>query len=1159
MQARVTAVLVAQNGAERLSRTLDALRAQTRQPESLVVVDVSSTDGTAKLLSEAQPTGFLSASSRLSFGVAVNHALGVVSPPASDDEWLWLLAHDTAPEPDALAALLAAVEVNPSVAVAGPKQMEWNDSGFIAGFGESVTRFGASVPLVERELDQAQHDRLSDVLGVGAAGMLVRHSVWNALGGFDPALPTADNGLDFSIRARLAGHRVIAVPAAKVVTAGDGLSGPGTSIKGSQRRRRQSVRRAAQLHRRLVYAPAFTVFFHWLSLVPLAVLRTLFQVLRKQPGAVAGEFAAAFRTAFSGRVGAARRSIKTTRKVGWGAVAPLRIPGAEVRRRNALVRELALSQARGSREELNFFSTGGAAIVLAALVVGFALFFPLFGGKALAGGSFLPLSADVGGLWANIGYGWRDLGLGFVGASDPFSYILAVFGSITFWSPSVSLVVLYLVSLPLAALAGWFAAAKLTNRSGLRIFGAVLWAIAPPLLSALDAGQVGAIVAHLLLPWLVLAALSAARSWSASAIASLLFAAVTAAAPSLWPALLVLWLASVIFARRAVMRYVGLPIPALLLVAPLAYEQFMRGNLWGIFADPGLPNAHGTVSVTDLLLGLPEQGLGGWSGIGGTLGIDSQTLQFIALLLLVPLALIAVAALFLPRSWRASAAIGFAILGFATAVGATLIQVSASGSFEVTIWPGAGLSLYWLGLVGAATMGLATFTRLAALPAVIAALAVAVLAVPVAASTLTATSDVRSSTGASLPAFVTAEAASNPRVGTLVLGAEANGGLTASVVHGVGATLETQSTLAATTGEPTAAEQNLSTLVGNLASRSGTDASVALANLGVEFIVLSPTTSSATPDAQAVVARATSAFDSNASLTAIGQTFAGELWQITGTPGFSALPAPTPTNTGTPIGFVILLVQAIVFGLLLLLALPAGRLEAHGLRAASTVDVLDQPGEPVEPLEPDDSVRDDQSGDAGGAAVDETGGLDAPPTIGTVATADDASGLPVSAGVAAVGEAVTPAAASVATAATAGAKRRKIFARKPKRVPVPVPVDAVVEPANPAEPVDSGELAEPAVDVAPDATQVDVRAVPDTVPNSDADTDTNTDADADAVNTDADAVNTDAAPASSAAVPDETAPADDAAVPNESDEHAADGMNPTPGEEVHRGTNTEER
>src|SRR5690606_28032097 len=111
------------------------------------------------------------------------------------DEWLWLLGHDNAPDPGALSALLGAVEVAPSVAVAGPKLMRWDDGAVIAAFGETVTALGRSVQLVSGELDQAQHDLQSDLLGVAAGGMLVRRSVWDALGGFDPALPNVDAAL----------------------------------------------------------------------------------------------------------------------------------------------------------------------------------------------------------------------------------------------------------------------------------------------------------------------------------------------------------------------------------------------------------------------------------------------------------------------------------------------------------------------------------------------------------------------------------------------------------------------------------------------------------------------------------------------------------------------------------------------------------------------------------------------------------------------------------------------------------------------------------------------------------------------------------------------------------------------------------------------------
>lgn len=931
MQARVTAIIVAHNGGAHLSRTLEALQSQTRQPDSVILLDCGSTDDTVKLLSAVKADHFLQESRRLSFGTAITRALGVIAPPGSEKEWLWLLSHDTAPEPNALAELLAAVEVNPSVAVAGPKHMEWDAPDFISSFGESVTQFGARFPLVERELDQAQHDRTSDVLGVAAAGMLVRHTVWNELSGFDPGLPTADNALDFSLRVRLAGHRVIAVPSAKVVVAGDGISDLGTPRRASQRRKQQSIRRAAQLHRRLVYTPGWALVFQWLFLVPLACVRGLIQLIRKQPGAVFGELTAAFRAAFSGRIARARSTLRKTKKVRWSAIAPLRVSGAEVKRRNALQRELFLSRTRGKRRELHFVSSGGAATVVCAALIGLVAFFPLWGAKALVGGSLLPLSLHPAELWAQVGYGWRDLGLGFVGASDPFAYLLAIFGSLSAWAPSASLVALYFLAFPLAACGAWFATARLTERSWLRVFGALLWLFAPPFLSALSAGQVGAIIAHILLPWLVVAVLAALKSWSAAAMAAVLFAVIVAAAPSLWPAFLLLWLVAAALSRRALFRLIALPLPAAVLFVPLCVQQWLRATPLAVFADPGVPNAQSVPQLSDLLLGLPTTGLAGWpTWLTGTEIADS-TIQMILAICVASIAVCALSALFMPHFGKALIVTVVILLGLATALGATLLQVSSTGSRLVTVWAGSGLSLYWLGLLAGSVLFLSAIPRFTMLPAVVMTTVIAVLGAPLLGSVLAGTATIKSSDGVLVPALVNAEAAKTPRVGTLVVSPLGDGGITFSVLHGSGATLDQQSTLAATQFSSNPARDEFATLVANLASKSGDDPVDQLTERGVEFIVLSPISSeNKTAEADAVRARFVTACDSNPALTPVGETAVGTLWQLSKSPGISSLPQASPTNTGTPLGFVILIIQGIIFGFLLLLALPAGRLEKHG-------------------------------------------------------------------------------------------------------------------------------------------------------------------------------------------------------------------------------------
>ncbi|AMB57858.1 glycosyltransferase family 2 protein [Microterricola viridarii] len=575
MSPRVTAILIARNGAQHLDRTLAALAAQTRRPDSVIMVDCGSTDTTAQLLAAYGPTQLVSAGADLSFGDAVKAAVRLSGETSSESngatnggELLWLLAQDTAPEPGALAALVNALEVAPSVAVVGPKLMDWERADYIREFGETMTRYGATVTVVGEELDQAQHDGLSDVLGVAPAGMLVRQAIWRSLGGFDPALPVVDNALDFCVRTRLAGHRVALVPAARVAVAGDGIAGADRSPEGSAQRRRVRLRRQAQLHRRLVYAPAAALLPHWLSLVPLAFLRAFLRLMRKEPGSIGAEFGAAFAAAFSGlRVPAARRVLRRNRTLGWGAIASLRMPGAEVRRRRALLREQRRTLARGSRSELAFLSSGGAWTLIGATVAGIALLAPMLGASALVGGGLLPVHGPAA-LWQNIGYGWRDIGTGFVGAADPFAAVLAVLGSLTFWSPSAFLLCLYFAALPLAALGAWLAAARLTGRGSLRALAAVLWMFAPTFLSAIADGRPAPMIAHILLPWLFFAAAAAGRSWSASAASALLFAAIVACVPSLTPALLVLWVLAVAFSGRGIMRFIGIPIPAAVLAAP---------------------------------------------------------------------------------------------------------------------------------------------------------------------------------------------------------------------------------------------------------------------------------------------------------------------------------------------------------------------------------------------------------------------------------------------------------------------------------------------------------------------------------------------------------------------------------------------------------------
>jgi len=934
MQQRVTAILVARSGAEYLQRTLAAIESQRRRPDFLIAVDAGSTDRSAELLAASGAAQLVTAPAKASFGQAVSHALDGAAPASSDNEWLWLLTHDNAPEPDALARLLGAVEIAPSVSVAGPKLMRWNQPEVIAEFGESMTATGTSVRLVEDELDQAQHDVRGDVLGVAASGMLVRRSVWASLGGFDPELPSTDAALDFSIRARLSGHRVVVVPTARIASAGGPQHFGRRTVSDARRTR---VARHAQLHRRLVYSPPIALPLHWLSLVPLAMIRSIVHLIAKRPGAVGSEFTTAFALAFAFvPVARARGNLRRTRRLGWKAIAPLRLSLHQAREQRAHRHDMH-AVVGGPVDErdlpVGFITGGGLWATLAAGLIGLIAFGGVIGAASVTGGGLLPLGS-VGSLWSQVGYGWREIGAGFTGAADPFAYVIALLGSVTFWQPSTALVALYLLALPLAAVGAWFCARRFSVRPWPPALAAVLWAVAPPFLASLGTGHLGATIVHLLLPWLVLLAVSGAASWASAAGAAIVFAAVTASAPVLAPALLVMWAGLVVSRRPLAYRLLGVPLPAAALFAPLIVDQLLRGNPLALLADPGVPFDGGVDSGIQLALGSAAGGSNGWTQLLERVLLPSAAGPVVVAALLLPLGFLALLALFVRSSRRAIPALAIALLGYATAVVSARIDVASVGANTIGIWPASGLSLFWLGLLGAAMVSLDALGSAARGFGVLLGAATVLVSVPLIAAGLIGASVVQPGEGRLLPAFVDAEATTRPEVGTLVVTPQGAGEISAVLQRGGGTLLEQQSTLHSTETDLSAEEVRLANLAGNLASRSGLDATADLEELGIAFVVLVEG-DDGDEDEQAVFTRTQESLDGNALLVPVGETTTGLLWRYD---GGDAAPRTGAGNTESALGIIVLVLQGLIVGMTLLLAIPNSRAQRRHISRGTESD-----------------------------------------------------------------------------------------------------------------------------------------------------------------------------------------------------------------------------
>jgi GT2 family glycosyltransferase len=91
------------NADDIIDRTLDAVRTQTRPPDAILLVDNASADGT---LNRVFPEEVTIVRNHENLGVSGAIPIGFKHALDRDFDWMWILDHDSVPEPNALETLL---------------------------------------------------------------------------------------------------------------------------------------------------------------------------------------------------------------------------------------------------------------------------------------------------------------------------------------------------------------------------------------------------------------------------------------------------------------------------------------------------------------------------------------------------------------------------------------------------------------------------------------------------------------------------------------------------------------------------------------------------------------------------------------------------------------------------------------------------------------------------------------------------------------------------------------------------------------------------------------------------------------------------------------------------------------------------------------------
>ena len=212
---RIGVVVLNWNGRAHLGPCLRSLRAQDHPEFVVVVVDNGSVDGSADYVANEFPFVELVALDENRRFAAGNNA-GVAHALRRGVDVVLVLNNDTVAPPDFLSSLVRAFD-DPGVGIAGPRVVYADRPGTIWYGGGYFRRFlGFAHHRALRRPVDAGKDPAGPTDWVTGCALAVRAGVWESLGGLDEAFYIYSEDVDFCLRARAAGWRVVYEPRARL-------------------------------------------------------------------------------------------------------------------------------------------------------------------------------------------------------------------------------------------------------------------------------------------------------------------------------------------------------------------------------------------------------------------------------------------------------------------------------------------------------------------------------------------------------------------------------------------------------------------------------------------------------------------------------------------------------------------------------------------------------------------------------------------------------------------------------------------------------------------------------------------------------------------------------------------------------------------------------
>ncbi|NEG69314.1 glycosyltransferase family 2 protein [Bifidobacterium choloepi] len=750
VEEKVTAVVTVEQDMRYLPATLRAILSQTVLPGTVVIADCSGqTLQSVRTVVDVACAGAAPASLSVqivkvaqarSFGDAVAKAVRNAQVDTSS-RTLWLLHDDSRPADDhCLESLLDAWNNTPTAAVLGAKQLDW-EGEHLHNVGAYAYRHGLRTLVVDGEPDQQQYDGRQDVYAVSLAGALIPDHTLASVHGVNPWFTTYRESADFCRRLCLNGKRVVVVPSARIAHRRARYEGVRTADG-------KPLDDADAIDTSMPVLAASQKYFYtdfaagwwplaWILRLVVCLCDAVRQLFRKMPYRgwcmlcmpwialfnIPGALTARHRMGQQTRVG--RRDIGQLvadhhQIAAWKAATR----EYEDQRTQVLLSPLARAHLRRQRIRRWTYALLAALVAFAVVV---AVYWQLFrtawsADVSLYSDTLLPTGATWDQLVASATTPWvfGTTGTGIPAPPTPWLLVLMVVSAVTGGHVALAVTLLFFLAAPAMTLSFWALAGVVTRSNPVRVLGALAWfalALGTGMFAQADVAMLTVFVFMPAAFAFVFKAVGMYRteqpvnpraSVQAAALAALLFMPVVAAEPQLLLALVVIFVAFLVFVRRHRMMLVLIPFPAAFALAPTIVNaiRYAGDGMWRqLFGDVTVPLASvdGTPAVRNLtaivaaVFGMDTGGddllAAGWT--------STDTVRVVLILvLLAVLAVVAIVALLRPSLFRASHILWTVIVcGILLAMVSGAVAVAASGTGSVAGSTMPGLSLAFAGLI----------------------------------------------------------------------------------------------------------------------------------------------------------------------------------------------------------------------------------------------------------------------------------------------------------------------------------------------------------------------------------------------------------------------------------------------------------------------------